>query len=428
MRVSTGMRASAAARRAARPALLFAGLLLTPPVAVAREAVRVGLDKLEADGGRPLRGRRVGLVAHAASVDAEGRHAIDVLRASGIALVRLFAPEHGLRGRGAAGEAQPDGRDEQSGLPVVSLYGPRTRPSPHDLEGLDVLVVDLQDAGVRFYTYASTMLLCLDAAAEAGIELVLLDRPNPLGGERLEGPEADARDVPPSPLRGTPGPLVHGLTLGEMARFVNTRRARPARLTVVPMEGWTREMTWPDTGRDWVAPSPNLRTAEAALAYPGTCLLEATNVSEGRGTEAPFLLFGAPWMEAEALRAQLDLPGFAFAPLRFTPRASPAAPDPRYRDEGCRGLRIRVADGRTARPYAMGIALLAALRRLQPERLRWRDDGLALDRLLATTSVRRSLERGQKAETILAADTAAIEAFRRERASVLLYGRDLRGP
>ncbi len=180
----------------------------------------MGLERVEAEKGAPLRGRRVGLLAHAVSLAADGRHAIDVLRGAGVDVVRLFGPEHGLRGLAAAGEAVEGGVDAASGLPVISLYGARTKPSPEDLRGLDVLVVDLQDAGVRFYTYASTMLLCLEAAAEAGLEVVVLDRPNPLGGERVEGPERDPA-MPYSLVSAAPGPLVHGLTLGEMARLVD---------------------------------------------------------------------------------------------------------------------------------------------------------------------------------------------------------------
>jgi len=380
--------------------------------------VEVGLERVEAEGGRPLRGRKVGLVAHAASVTADGRHAIDVLRAQGVEVVRLFTPEHGLRSRAAAGERVASGQDPESGLPVVSLYGEKTKPSPEDLAGLDALVFDLQDAGVRFYTYVSTLILCLEAAAEAGIELVVLDRPNPLGGERMEGPESDPREVVPvSLVNMAPGPLVHGLTMGEMARYVNARREKPARLTVVPMRGWKRSMLWNDTGRSWVAPSPNLRSPEAALAYPGVCLLETTNVSEGRGTPTPFLLFGAPWLQPTDLRRSVRVPGFSLKAARFTPRTGEASPDPKYRDVECVGLRLKVTDGRGARPYPLGITLLHRLRRQSG--FRWRED--ALDRLLGTRRVRAALERGVTVGTILKADGPALEIYRRERRPALIY-------
>jgi uncharacterized protein YbbC (DUF1343 family) len=397
-----------------------AGAALVPRPVGAATRVVVGLERVAADpeAAAPLRGRAVGLVAHAAAVDAGGRHAIDVLRGAGIDVVRVFGPEHGLRGRAAAGETVADGTDAASGLPVVSLYGQRTKPRPEDLRGLDALAIDLQDAGVRFYTYASTMLLCLEAAAEAGIEAVVLDRPNPLGGERVEGPERDPA-MPVSLVSMTPGPLVHGITLGEMALVANARRPRPGRVRVVAMSGWLRSMSWADTGRPWVNPSPNLRSAEAAFAYPGTCLVEATNASEGRGTEAPFLLVGAPWVKAEVLAREAATPGFALEPASFTPRASPAAPQPKLRDEECRGVRVRVTDAAAARPFALGLRLLAALRR-QPG-FAWVRDGAWLDTLTGTRSVRAALERGDAVEAILDGQAAAIARWRDERRPALLY-------
>jgi uncharacterized protein YbbC (DUF1343 family) len=381
----------------------------------------VGLERLEAEGGARLRGKRLGLLAHGASVTAGGRHAIDVLRDLGLDLRRLFGPEHGLRGRTAAGEKVGSGVDAETGLPVVSLYGEKTKPSSDDLGGLDTLVVDLQDAGVRFYTYASTILLCLEAATDAEVEVVVLDRPNPLGGERMEGPERDPA-MAPSLVSMAPGPLVHGLTVGELARLSarRPRRERAARLTVLPMTGWVRAMTWELTGRPWVSPSPNLRSPEAALAYPGTCLLEATNVSEGRGTEETFLLLGAPWVKAEALARAVDAPGFRLEPASFTPKASPAAPKPKHEGRTCAGVRVHVVDPGRARPYAFGLRLLSALRRLDAN-FAWSGNGAPLDALLGTRSVRAALERGDPVEAILAADAPAIERFGRERQAALLY-------
>jgi len=380
--------------------------------------VEVGLERVESDKGAPLRGRRVGLLGHAVSVAADGRHAIDVLRGSGVEVVRLFGPEHGLRGLAAAGEEVAGGTDAASGLPLVSLYGGKTKPTPEDLRGLDALVVDLQDAGVRFYTYASTMLLSLEAAADAGLEVVVLDRPNPLGGERVEGPRRDPA-MPFSLVSAAPGPLVHGLTLGEMARIADGTRGKPGRVSVVPMRGWSRGMTWADTGRPWVNPSPNLRSAEAAIAYPGTCLLEATNASEGRGTEAPFLLVGAPWMKPEAVAREAATPGFALEPTTFTPAASAAAPTPKLQGEACQGLRVRVTDAAAARPWTLGLRLLVALRR-HPE-FAWVREGAWLDTLSGTKAVRVALERGDGVDAIVASEAPAIESWRRERAASLLY-------
>lgn len=398
---------------------LLAAALAVPCVTPAPPPrVQVGLEVLEATGGGRLAGKRLGLVVHAASVTADGRHTVDVVRELDLDVVRLFSPEHGLRGRAAAGEKVADGVDAESGLPVVSLYGSRRKPAPSDLDGLDALVFDLQGAGVRFYTYVSTLILCLEAAAEAGVELVVLDRPNPLGGARVEGPVSAPREVvPESFVNMAPGPLVHGLTAGEMARFVNARLEPPARLTVVSMEGWRREMTWADTGRPWVAPSPNLRSAEAALAYPGVGLLEATNVSEGRGTQTPFLFFGAPWLDPSEL--DVAAPGFELSPTFFTPRTSAAAPRPRFLDERCRGWRVRVADRTAAEPYRLGISLLAVLSRTPG--FEWREDGAVLTRLLGTPRVFDDLRRGLPVDEILAGDDGDHSAWREARRGVLLY-------
>ncbi|HKV06974.1 MAG TPA: DUF1343 domain-containing protein [Thermoanaerobaculia bacterium] len=405
-------------------ALLGAGCPAPSPVAPppSGRPVQVGLDRIAAGETAALAGKRLGLIVHRASVTADGRHAVDVLRERGLHVVRLFAPEHGLRGRAAAGEALEGGRDPASGLPVVSLYGDRRQPDPTDLADLDALVFDLQDAGVRFYTYVSTLILTLEAAAGSGIEVVVLDRPNPLGGERIEGPVSAPRDaVPASFLNLAPGPLVHGLTLGEMATYVNVRREarreRPARLTVIPMEGWKRSMTWAGTGRPWVPPSPNLQSAEAALAYPGTALIEATNVTEGRGTESPFLLLGAPWLDPSALK--ISAPGFQLQPASFTPRSSPAAPSPKYQDRPCHGFQVRVTDPAAAEPYRLGIALLAALSRQSS--FEWRDGGDALTGLLGTPRLLQDLRAGKTVEEILAADAADHAAWRRDRRPALLY-------
>lgn len=380
--------------------------------------IAVGLERLEVDKGGALRGRKVGLVAHAASVTADGRHAIDVLRAQGVDVVKIFVPEHGLRSRAAAGAKIDGGIDPESKLPVISLYGDKNKPTPEDLKGLDVLVFDLQDGGVRFYTYVSTLILCLEAAADAGIEMVVLDRPNPLGGARVEGPVRDA-SAPVSMVSMAPGPLLHGMTTGEMARFVNAHRPKPAKLSVISMSGWKRSMTWTDTGRPWVPPSPNLRSPEAALAYPGVCLLEATNVSEGRGTETPFLVLGAPWLVSGKIDVLPPAAGYAFEPASFTPVAGPAAPTPAYVGQPCHGLRVKVMQAPLVEPYRLGIGLLSFLR-TQPG-FEWNDGGAGLDRLLGTSRVRQALVKGDDVDAIVEMDAKDIAAFRKERESALLY-------
>jgi uncharacterized protein YbbC (DUF1343 family) len=405
-------------RRRAFLGTAAAPFLSAAPLAAAAPAVTVGLERLALDRRMPLRGHRIGLVCHAASLMADGRHAVDVLRASGARLERLFGPEHGVRGQAAAGEVVGDATDPGSGLPVISLYGERSKPSRADLHGLEALVIDLQDAGVRFYTYASTVLLCLEAAAEAGVEAIVLDRPNPLGGRRMEGPERDPK-MPFSMVSMTPGPLVHGLTLGEIARLADRRRGGTDNVSVVAMGGWTRGMTWAETGLPWVNPSPNLRSPEAALAYPGTCLVEATNASEGRGTDAPFLLVGAPYVKPEELVRDAATPGFVLEPAAFTPTPSPAAPEPKRKGELCRGVRVRVKDAVAASPWALGLRLLVALRR-QPG-FAWVREGAWLDTLTGTKAVRAAIERGDSPDAILAAEAPEIARWRRERKSSLLY-------
>jgi uncharacterized protein YbbC (DUF1343 family) len=410
-------------RPGAIASLGLAALLPLGVPRVAAAAVEVGLERCDVPGGGPLSGKRIGLLCHGASVTSDGRRSVDVLRSRGVTVVRLFAPEHGLSGRDGAGVAVGDARDPATGLPIVSLYGTRRRPALADLAGLDALVVDLQDAGVRFYTYVATAIACMEAAAEAGLPVIVLDRPNPLGGELVEGPVVDLPEAERSLVNRLPGPLVHGLTVGEMARFAMARspKLRALKLAVVPMKGWERGMLWSDTGRPWVAPSPNLRSAEAALAYPGVALLEATNVSEGRGTDAPFLLFGAPWLSAASeVRLRAAVAGaLALDRTGFVPERSEAAPEARYAGERCQGFRIRLVDGRAARPYEMGLKLLAALS--ADRAFEWRDHGRALDRLLGTSRVRRALVAGRSVDAIVGEDRGAIERFKSERRRVLLY-------
>ncbi len=409
-------------RRPSRRTFLATSVLV-PSLGRAASPTRVltGLDRVVEAKGEPLKGKRVGLLVHAASLTADGRHAIDALAGSGVRLVRLFGAEHGFRGLAAAGETVGDAMDASSGLPVISLYGKKSRPLPEDLDGLDALAVDLQDAGVRFYTFAATMIQCLEACADAGVPMVVLDRPNPIGGRRVEGPPAGSEsEVPRTLLNMTPGPLIHGLTMAEIARVVNASRAKKADLSAVPLGGWSRGMTWVDTGLPWVNPSPNLRSADACLAYPGTCLLEGTTATEGRGTEAPFLRIGAPWLKAAEMARAVRVPGFRFEPTTFTPRSSPSAPNPKHLDVLCQGLAIRVSDAQAAEPYRLGVTLLVEMRNRHRE-FAWLRDGSGFDRLVGTRVLRSAIDRGDSVGAIVAADAAAIGQFRKSRAPSLLY-------
>jgi uncharacterized protein YbbC (DUF1343 family) len=283
---------------------------------------------------------------------------------------------------------------------------------------LDAIVFDLQDPGVRFFTVMGRLQQCMETAADAGIEFVVLDRPNPLGGELVEGPTREPGPSVRAVLTNlAPGPLVHGLTTGEMAQLIRSRLGKPLRLTVVPMKGWKRGMTWTDTGRPWPSIAPNLRSPEAALVYPGLGLLEATNASEGRGTDQPFLLFGAPWLEPGKLPS-VSGSGFAIEPARFTPRASAFAVNPKHKDAECVGARVSIRGPEAAHPYEFGVQLLRFL--IGQKGFAW-SGAAALDDLVGTARLRKALEAGESAAQILAADAPAIEKFRKDRAKFLLY-------
>lgn len=403
-----------------RGAILSGGaaLLASPAFSLKPPLLRTGLDRLLSDRADLIRGKRIGLLTHAAGIDRTGARGVDRLAAlPGVTLARLFSPEHGLTGAAAAGEAVADGRDAATGLPVQSLYGARRHP---DLTGLDALVIDLQDVGLRCFTYAATMADCLKACASAGVEALVLDRPNPLGGLRMEGPLP--RPELMSHVAALPVPLRHGLTMGELARLANAALPAPARLTVVAMTGWQRRMgteVFSAGGLPFARPSPNLRSAGALLAYPATVLLEGTNLSEGRGTPAPFELIGAPWIDAAALAKALNREGLdavRFVPAAFTPDAS------KYAGQPCQGVRLeRTGLGRYA-PLHTGLTLLAVLHRLYP-----RDFAVTggkppfLDLLMGESRVRTMLMAGENPAAMAGPWSYACERFRASAQRWLLY-------
>lgn len=382
--------------------------------------VRVGLDLIAESEGGPLRGKRIALLAHAASVTLDGSHAIDALRRARVDVSVVFAPEHGLRGSAAAGERVVSSRDRETGVPIVSLYGGKDRPAEGDWDGIQAFVIDVQDVGVRFYTYLATMRRCLESAGVARVPCFVLDRPNPLGGETVDGPFSDPADlVPRSLLNDLPGTLVHGLTAGEMARLAAAAMTPAPEVVVLPMRGWSRRMTWGDTGRRWTPPSPNLKTAEAAIAYPGTALLEATNVSEGRGTAAPFLIVGAPWVDAERLARAAVVPGFRLRPTTFVPKPTQAAPAPKHAGAKCRGVRVEVVAPARASSLALGVALLQALRQMHG--FEWNDGGRGLDRLTGSRRVRQAVEDAEAPSPRAEVLDEDVAAFREKRRVFLLY-------
>ncbi len=360
--------------------------------------IRTGADRLCDDAPGLLGGRRWALVCHAASVDGGLHYVFDRLCADPRTRPQmLLAPEHGLFGERLYMEPVPDAMDPFLGLPVTSLYGDQAgslAPDPDRLRGLDLVVVDLQDVGARYYTYLATLAMTMDSCAAAGVPVWVADRPNPIGGVQVEG------NVPVSSLKSFVSwlPLAnrHGMTAGEVARLHAATACPGVDLTVLPCEGLRREHLWPDTGLPFVPPSPNIPTWETALVYPGMCLLEGTNLSEGRGTTTPFTLFGAPWIDdPRRLVAVLDgwrLPGVAFRPTFFTPNLD------KWTGKRCGGAQLAVTDVHAFRPLRTGLAVLAACVRLHPEDFALRTqayefvhDRLALDLLLGDVALRRGL-------------------------------------
>lgn len=393
--------------------------------------VRSGAEVLVDNEFESLSGQRVGLIAnHTARLDTA--HVIDRLAAApSVELGAIFAPEHGFRGTAGAGEAVEDGRDPRTGVPIYSLYGDPRRPTPKMMEGLDALVFDVQDVGARFYTYITTMGLAMQSAAEVDVRFVVLDRPNPLGGTYTSGFGLEPEHT--SFVGRYPIPITHGMTIGELARYIQKQGLLPGvgalDLSVVPVENWTRDQQWPDTGLDWRPPSPNLPTWETALLYPGMCFFEGVRVSEGRGTERPFLQIGAPWSPAAAqrvvdtLRAQ-DLSGIAVDTVAFTPRSMPqAAPSPRFEGEKVYGFEVEVTDRRAVDPLSVGIHALHAMY----HRAQARGDTAFvsrpehLTRLAGTDRLLTLLREGASPDSIIASWRDDVETFRDDRSSALLY-------
>ena len=343
--------------------------------------------------------------------------------APGMRLTRLFAPEHGLWGAAQDHAPIAGARDPVTGLAVTSLYGARREPTPAMLAGLDALVVDVQDVGARYYTFVWTMALAMRACARAGVEVIVLDRPNPLGGAVVEGNIPDPAFA--SFVGLYPLPARHGLTIGEAARWLALAHGLRPRLTVVEMRGWRRQMLWEDTGVPWVAPSPNMPTPDTARVYPGGCLFEGTNLSEGRGTTRPFEWLGAPYLDAPAYaRALADerLPGVTFRPTRFIPTFH------KWAGRLCNGVQVHVTDRGRFKPFATGLAIIATARRQAPRRFAWRRPPyeferrrLPIDILLGTDRIRRALERGRAPEEIEREWTADLAEWKRRRAPALLY-------
>lgn len=358
--------------------------------------VKTGLDILIGERMAELTGLRVGITASRASITSEGTHIGQAFLAAGGRLAALFAPEHGMWGDLPAGQDVHDDHDPRLGVPIYSLYGANKAPSPAMLGEIDVMIIDLQDVGARFWTFESTLSLVMEACGQACIPVYVLDRPNPISGLNAEGPVLDpafSSFVGRFPIR-----LRHGLTIGELARHLQQQFGIKCDLTVVETQGWDREMWFDETGLPWVPPSPGMRTLDTATVYPGTCLLEGTNVSEGRGTDRPFEVFGAPWLDAATLSERMseyNLPGVRLDIVRLTPSCG------KFQGLECHGLRVNVTDRQAFRPVLTGVAITCALRRLHPTDFAFREPGsdgrCFFDLLAGTDTVRQAVESGADA-------------------------------
>ncbi len=389
--------------------------------------MQTGLERFLDDPTRWVRSARVGLIANPTTVDRRFRHAIDLFHSHpDVNLVLLFGPEHGIRGAAQDMIHVGDAHDPVTHLPEVSLYGKTFEsltPRAEDLERIDVLLFDIQDVGARYYTYAATMALAMQAAAKAGVRFVVLDRPNPIGGAQVEGGGLQSGLENFCALY--PVPQRHGMTVGELARLYNTTFAIGCDLDVIACEGWNRAQYYEETGLPWVMPSPNMPTVETAVVYPGMCLLEATNLSEGRGTTRPFELFGAPFIDGRALAAELDrcgIEGAIFRACSIEPTFHKHARQP------CGAVQIHVTDRARFDSYRAGLAALASVKKLWPEDFQWRteayefrDDVPAIDLLTGYPAVREAIDAGAPFDDIAALSTAGKERYDAGRPAALLY-------
>ncbi len=373
--------------------------------------VQTGLDVLEAQKFAPLKGKHVGLITNHTGLDAQEKTTIERLaHAPGVTLVALFSPEHGLAGKLDANVTSS--KDPTTGLPVYSLYGDTRRPSDEMLTGIDALVFDIQDAGVRFYTYTTTMGYCMEAAAKNGIAFYVLDRPNPIGGEIVEGPmlDDDKRDF----VAYFPIPVRYGLTIGELAQFYNAENHIGTDLHVIQMRNWHRNYFFESTGIRWVPPSPNLRTTKGAILYPGLEILQNAGVSVGRGTEAPFEIFGAPWMNGEEVASALNakhLPGLKFVSQLLIPVTG------LYSGQRCGGVSIKIGEKSVVRSMRMGLEIASVLKKMYPDEF----DTAKTIALLGNALTVQELKDGVPPEKIVADWSSDLSAFDAKRRKYFLY-------
>lgn len=387
--------------------------------------VLTGLDRVD-EYRQLFENKKLGIIANHTAFNSKGQFILNVFQEQipSARIAALFGPEHGFRGNYSAGKKINEHTFLDS-IPIYSLYGKNVKPTPQMLAGLDVLIFDIQDVGARFYTYIWTMALAMEAAAEQGIPFVVLDRPNPINGLDMEGPMLDTTFATFVGLY--PIPVRHGMTVGELARMFNgegwLKNGIQADLTVIPMEHWQRDMWYDETGLKFIAPSPNMPNLATATVYPGLCLLEGTNISEGRGTNAPFLQFGAPWIDAQQLLsklAEINLPGIEFSEIEFSPVSIPGkALHPKYEGEVCKGLKINLIDRQAFKPFKTGVLIVKTIHDLYPHQFEWRI--AHFDRLCGTDKLRLAIEQKKSLQPLFDKWQKEVGAFSKLRKPYLLY-------
>ena len=405
--------------------LILAFVIVSASQLFAVERVKAGDEVLVEKYLGLIKGKTVGIITNQSGRLQNGESIIDVLaKEPGIKVVALFSPEHGIRGKASAGEGVSGGIDQKTGLPIYSLYGKTKKPTARMLKGIDVLLYDIQDVGTRFYTYISTLDYCLQAAAEHHIEFIVLDKPDMLRSNLVDGPMLV--DSLRSFIGIQPIPSVYGMTPGEFATMINDagmlKGGVKADLKVIKMEHYRRSMWYDQTGLKWITPSPNLPDMNAVEVYPGNVLIEATNVSEGRGTKHPFETIGAPFINSSKLISLLNeqhVAGVTFKPATFTPRPYPWAVKPKYQGEICHGIKIIVTDRDALKPVEMGVTIVWAIRKLYPYKFKFIPS--YFDLLAGTTSVRTMLEEGKTPSEISASWREGLSRFEKLRKKYLLY-------
>lgn len=405
---------------------IIISLLLSPNIYSQQVKVTVGADILVSDSLNLIKNKRLGVVTNHSAILSNGAHLVDTLvTLNEINVTTLFGPEHGIRGNAPDGHSIKDGTDSMTGIPVYSLYGKIRKPTKEMLENIDLLIFDIQDIGARFYTYISTLHYTLIAAAENSIPIIVLDRPNPINGVTVDGPirtEEFKSFVAIAPI-----PIQHGMTIGELAAMFNQENwlgnGLKADLKVIKINGWNRELYFDECNLPWVPPSPNMSSLETAILYPGMCLLEGVNVSEGRGTYSPFLTFGAPYINSEELLKELNkfnISGIKLTELTFTPVSiSNMSTSPKYKDIECQGAKIDLVDKKNVNSLRFGIEVLYSIHKLYPEQFKFRKNWL--DKLFGNKILTEMLKNNSTPNEIFATWSKELSDFNKIRKNYLLY-------